>query len=109
MYSTVFKSDPLDPARGDRYRMSILRPGGSRDELESLEVKEMIPSIDIETQWFLGIPRTPPKFGRIYEGNIWEFINKENSLIILHRYTVQLVGDKKFRCFSTRKQRCHMT
>jgi len=37
MYSTVFKSDPLDPGRGDRYRKSILLPGGSRDELVSLE------------------------------------------------------------------------
>jgi hypothetical protein len=46
MYSTVFKSDPLDPARGDRYRRSILLPGGSREELDSLEVKEGILSID---------------------------------------------------------------
>lgn len=41
MYSAVFKSDPLDPAYGDRYRRSILRPGGSRDELDSLKVKEV--------------------------------------------------------------------
>jgi Zn-dependent oligopeptidase len=50
MYSTVFKSDPLDPVRGDRYRRSILEPGGSREELESLEVKEVNSSIDKETQ-----------------------------------------------------------
>jgi len=37
MYSTVFKADPLDPARGKRYRDNILLPGGSRDELDSLE------------------------------------------------------------------------
>ncbi|KAI9509217.1 Metalloprotease [Russula earlei] len=37
MYSTVFKGDPLDPARGDRYRRNILEPGGSRDELDSLK------------------------------------------------------------------------
>ncbi len=37
MYRTVFKEDPLDPARGDRYRKSILGPGGSREELDSLE------------------------------------------------------------------------
>jgi len=37
MYSAVFKSDPLDPASGDRYRGSILRPGGSREELDSLK------------------------------------------------------------------------
>ena len=37
MYQTVFKEDPLDAARGDRYRKSILQPGGSREELDSLE------------------------------------------------------------------------
>ncbi|KAG6850281.1 hypothetical protein H0H93_015538 [Arthromyces matolae] len=37
MYSTVFKTDPLDPARGKKYRDEILRPGGSREELDSLE------------------------------------------------------------------------
>ncbi|KAH9080477.1 Metalloprotease [Lactarius deliciosus] len=37
MYQTVFKEDPLDVTRGDRYRKSILQPGGSREELESLE------------------------------------------------------------------------
>lgn len=40
MYSTVFKSDPLDPGRGDRYRRSILEPGGSREELDSLKVSK---------------------------------------------------------------------
>jgi Zn-dependent oligopeptidase len=40
MYSTVFNGDPLDPERGDRYRKSILQPGGSREELDSLEVTE---------------------------------------------------------------------
>ncbi|KAF9046329.1 hypothetical protein BJ165DRAFT_1345534 [Panaeolus papilionaceus] len=37
MYRTVFKADPLDPARGQRYRDEILRPGGSREELDSLK------------------------------------------------------------------------
>ncbi|KAI9465436.1 Metalloprotease [Lactarius psammicola] len=37
MYQTVFKEDPLDATRGDRYRESILRLGGSREELDSLE------------------------------------------------------------------------
>lgn len=36
--ATVFKADPLDPARGKQYREKILRAGGSREELESLEV-----------------------------------------------------------------------
>ncbi|KAF5369475.1 hypothetical protein D9758_002530 [Tetrapyrgos nigripes] len=37
MYATVFKADPLDPARGQRYREKILKPGGSREELDSLK------------------------------------------------------------------------
>ncbi|EKM49553.1 uncharacterized protein PHACADRAFT_265095 [Phanerochaete carnosa HHB-10118-sp] len=37
MYATVFKGDPLDPARGQRYREHILRPGGSQDDLVSLK------------------------------------------------------------------------
>ncbi|KAJ7366807.1 metallopeptidase MepB [Mycena albidolilacea] len=37
MYSTVFKGDPLDPARGKLYRDKILKYGGSREELDSLE------------------------------------------------------------------------
>ncbi|KAJ3555465.1 hypothetical protein NM688_g2565 [Phlebia brevispora] len=37
MYATVFKADPLDPARGQRYREKILLPGGSREELDSLK------------------------------------------------------------------------
>jgi len=36
MYATVFKKDPLDPSLGDRYRRSILAPGGSREEIDSL-------------------------------------------------------------------------
>lgn len=38
MYATVFKPDPLDPARGAKYRKAILQPGGSREEDESLKV-----------------------------------------------------------------------
>lgn len=78
MYSAVFKSDPLDPARGDRYRRSILLPGGSREELDSLKVNEMSSSVDIETYQFAGIPRTRPESGCIYGGNIWEAVNKDN-------------------------------
>ncbi|KAL0067865.1 metalloendopeptidase [Marasmius tenuissimus] len=37
MYTAVFKADPLDPERGQRYREKILRPGGSREELDSLK------------------------------------------------------------------------
>ena len=38
MYATVFKPDPLDPARGKKYREKILLPGGSQDEIDSLKV-----------------------------------------------------------------------
>ncbi|KAI6016480.1 hypothetical protein BKA83DRAFT_4336729 [Pisolithus microcarpus] len=37
MYRTVFKRDPLDPMLGQLYRSKILLPGGSRDEMVSLE------------------------------------------------------------------------
>ncbi|KAJ3573206.1 hypothetical protein NP233_g2580 [Leucocoprinus birnbaumii] len=37
MYSTIFKADPLDPGRGNRYREEILLPGGSREETDSLK------------------------------------------------------------------------
>ncbi len=39
MYATVFQADPLDPARGQRYRRYILNPGGSQDDIESLKVR----------------------------------------------------------------------
>ena len=38
MYATIFKADPLDPARGQKYREKILLPGGSQDDIESLKV-----------------------------------------------------------------------
>ncbi|EPT05216.1 Metalloprotease [Fomitopsis schrenkii] len=37
MYATVFKPNPLDPVRGAKYREAILRPGGSREEDDSLK------------------------------------------------------------------------
>ncbi|KAK4049917.1 metalloendopeptidase [Microbotryomycetes sp. JL221] len=36
MYETVFKSDPMSPESGLKYRREILQPGGSRDEMDSL-------------------------------------------------------------------------
>ena len=39
MYATVFKKDPLNPASGEKYEKSILLPGGSREELDSLTVR----------------------------------------------------------------------
>ncbi|KDQ54110.1 hypothetical protein JAAARDRAFT_136150 [Jaapia argillacea MUCL 33604] len=37
MYATVFKKDPLDPKLGQKYTECILRPGGSREETDSLK------------------------------------------------------------------------
>ncbi|KAH9854692.1 metallopeptidase MepB [Lenzites betulinus] len=37
MYETVFKADPLDPARGRLYREKILAPGSSKDEMDLLK------------------------------------------------------------------------
>ncbi|KAH6893805.1 Metalloprotease [Coprinopsis sp. MPI-PUGE-AT-0042] len=39
MYATVFKADPLDPARGKQYRDKILQWGGSREEIDSLKFR----------------------------------------------------------------------
>ena len=41
MYATVFKLNPLDPVRGAKYREAILRPGGSREEDDSLKVTDL--------------------------------------------------------------------
>ncbi|KZV91237.1 zincin [Exidia glandulosa HHB12029] len=37
MFRTVFAKDPLSPQAGRLYREEILRPGGSRDEMDSLK------------------------------------------------------------------------
>ncbi|KAL2153644.1 hypothetical protein VTH82DRAFT_4799 [Thermothelomyces myriococcoides] len=37
MFYTVFKSNPMDPAEGRRYRHTVLEKGGSQDEMLSLE------------------------------------------------------------------------
>ncbi|KZV95785.1 zincin [Exidia glandulosa HHB12029] len=37
MFRTVFAKDPLSPEAGRLYRKEILRPGGSRDEMDSLK------------------------------------------------------------------------
>ncbi|KDR82739.1 hypothetical protein GALMADRAFT_238246 [Galerina marginata CBS 339.88] len=37
MYATVFKADPLDPVSGNLYREKILKAGGSREELDTLQ------------------------------------------------------------------------
>jgi len=41
LIATVFKADPLDPARGKLYRDKILRAGGSREEIDSLKVNNL--------------------------------------------------------------------
>lgn len=40
MYATVFKSTPLDPKLGKLYRDKILLPGGSKDEMDMLKVRQ---------------------------------------------------------------------
>ena len=37
MFYTVFKSNPMDPTQGRRYRHTVLEKGGSQDELVTLE------------------------------------------------------------------------
>ena len=37
MFSTIFADNPLSSEQGMHYRREILKPGGSRDEIESLE------------------------------------------------------------------------
>ncbi|KAG6901007.1 hypothetical protein C0995_002539 [Termitomyces sp. Mi166 len=56
--ATVFKPDPLDPARGKRYREDILRPGGSREELDSLKDGHLMAF----EQAFLGRPPNSDAF-----------------------------------------------
>jgi metallopeptidase MepB len=36
MFYTVFKSNPMDPEQGRRYRHTVLEKGGSQDEMKSL-------------------------------------------------------------------------
>jgi Peptidase family M3 len=65
MYATVFKADPLDPVRGDKYRRCILKPGGSREELDSLEVGRVCSLNDrilTAPQEFLGRPPNADAF-----------------------------------------------
>ncbi|KAH8114574.1 Metalloprotease [Phellopilus nigrolimitatus] len=56
MYATVFKKDPLDPALGQKYRKEILLPGGSRDEIHSLEsFLGRLPNSDAFTKELFGV------------------------------------------------------
>jgi hypothetical protein len=75
MYATVFKKDPLDPALGQRYRETILRVGGSREETESLKVRSPIPPTICHMahrpfQDFLGRPPTSEAFLRELFGTV---------------------------------------
>jgi len=65
MYATIFKADPLDPVRGDKYRRCILKPGSSREELDSLEVSRiLLPTTD--TYRAIGIPRSATQCGCVH-------------------------------------------
>jgi Zn-dependent oligopeptidase len=60
MYKTVFESAPLDPEKGRHYRETILFPGGSRDEMDSLKVwLKLCFRCVIELTLILGIPWAP--------------------------------------------------
>jgi len=37
MFYTVFKSDPMNPKEGRRYRHTVLERGGSKEEMDILE------------------------------------------------------------------------
>lgn len=36
MFYTIFKSDPMNPKEGRRYRHTVLEKGGSQDEMKTL-------------------------------------------------------------------------
>ena len=57
MYATVFKKDPLDPALGEKYKNSILLPGGSREELDSLTVRCGAIALFLEICHMIGVKR----------------------------------------------------
>jgi metallopeptidase MepB len=37
MFYTIFKSNPMNPSEGRRYRHTVLERGGSKDEMSILE------------------------------------------------------------------------
>jgi Zn-dependent oligopeptidase len=49
LIATVFKADPLDPARGKLYRDKILRAGGSREEIDSLKVNDLCQTFELSS------------------------------------------------------------
>ena len=67
MYATVFKEDLLDPVRGDKYRRCILKPGGSREGLDSLEVGKILFLERRDTYCVPGIPRLATQCGCVHE------------------------------------------
>ena len=72
MYATVFRKDPLDPALGERYKKSILVPGGSREELDSLKVRRWGKCcILLELIVCAGVPRSPAERGCFHGGVVW--------------------------------------
>jgi Zn-dependent oligopeptidase len=82
MYATIFKADPLDPSCGARYRRSILQPGGSREEHDSLKVRVMRLCA---CRWLLelkrraGIPGAASELRGVHEGVVWVRVEVVNT------------------------------
>jgi hypothetical protein len=85
MYATVFKKDPLNPLLGQRYRDEILRVGGSREEIESLEVCSSLHlSNTLLIGPLLGFPGSTAEFRGVLEGVVrhcacFEPLSRERS------------------------------
>ncbi len=69
MYATVFKEDPLDPARGRLYREKILAPGSSKDEMDLLKVRRDVCLLPYGCSWSCaaGFPWEGAQFGGVRE------------------------------------------
>lgn len=69
MYATAFKTNPLDPATGNKYRNEILLPGGSREEMDSLKVIHYKFRHRFALTSFEGIPGTSSETRCIHAGD----------------------------------------
>ena len=83
MYATVFKKDPLDPALGEKYKNSILVPGGSREELDSLTVR----CVTVLRSRFVSLNRS-----ELCRSSVQEFLGRPPNA---EAFTKELFGDSK--------------